>query len=62
MTQTVTFQDVSKAPATDGDRIPRPNTRLPGDFFYPFTLNRGTNSVVFSSLFYLSVVFLFILM
>jgi hypothetical protein len=62
MTQTVTFQDISNAPATEGDLIPSPNTRLPGDFFYPFTLNRATNFVTFSSIFYLLIIFLFIFM
>jgi hypothetical protein len=62
MTQTVTFTDISNPPATEGDIIPVPNTRIPGDFFYPFTLNRATNSVAFSSFFYLLVIFLFIVM
>lgn len=62
MTQTVTFQDVSNAPATQGDQLPRPNVRLPGDFFYPFALNRAANPIVFSSVFYLLICFLFFLM
>jgi hypothetical protein len=56
MTQTVTFQDVS---VSQGDQVPRPNVRLPGDFFYPFTLNRAATPIVFSSVFYLLIFVLF---
>ncbi|CAF1491043.1 unnamed protein product [Adineta ricciae] len=42
LTRTVTFQDVSNLPVTQGDHLPRPNTRLPGDFFYAFFRNQAT--------------------
>ncbi|CAF1117493.1 unnamed protein product [Rotaria sordida] len=62
ISQSVTFQDISNAPVTQGDQLPRPNVRIPGDFFYPFTLNRAANSIVFSSFFNFLIIFVFILM
>ncbi|CAF3636143.1 unnamed protein product [Rotaria sp. Silwood1] len=62
ISQSVTFQDISNAPVAQGDRLPRPNVRLPGDFFYPFTLNRARSSISFSSFFNLFIVFIFTLM
>ncbi|CAF1180887.1 unnamed protein product [Adineta steineri] len=61
-THTITFQDISNAPATEGDQIPRPNTRLVGDFFYPFSLSHGNNSISFSLFVYLLITFLIFLM
>ncbi|CAF4501655.1 unnamed protein product [Rotaria socialis] len=62
ITQTVTFQDLSNAPVTEGDQLPKPNVRLPGDFFYPFTLNRANVAISFSSFCYFLIMFVLTLM
>lgn len=62
ITQTVSFEEISNPPSTQDDLIPRPNTRLPGDFFYPFSLNHSSRMTLVSSIFYLflfSVFFIF---
>ena len=61
ITQTVTFEEMSNPPTTESDLIPRQNTRLPGDFFYPFSLNHSSRMTFISGMFYLLlfIVFLF---
>ncbi|CAF4358472.1 unnamed protein product [Rotaria sp. Silwood2] len=62
ISQSVTFQDISNTPVTQGDQLPRPNVRLPGDFFYPFTLNGARRLILFSSFFNLFIIFVLTLM
>jgi hypothetical protein len=60
--ESVTFNDISNAPIVEQGQIPTPNTRLPANFFYPFSGNQGTKSMTFSSVFYLLITAFFILM
>jgi hypothetical protein len=59
--ESVTFQDISNAPIVEQGQIPTPNTRLPADFFYPFSVSQGEKSMTFSPFFNLLIVVLFIL-
>jgi hypothetical protein len=60
--ESVTFHDISSAPVIEQGQIPAPNTRLPADFFYPFSSNQGTKSMTFSLVFHLLITVFFILM
>ncbi|UJR14175.1 hypothetical protein I4U23_001170 [Adineta vaga] len=64
LTRTVTFQDISNVPVTQGDHLPQPNTRLPGDFFYAFFRNHASTSSSLSLIVYLliNLFLMFILM
>lgn len=56
--QSVTFQDISSTVTVAEGQIPAPNTRLPANFFYPFTASHGTKSLTFSLVSYLLVIVL----
>jgi hypothetical protein len=60
--ESVTFQDISNAPITEQGQIPTPNTQLPANFFYPFSVSKGTKSMTFSSIVYLWISVFYILM
>ncbi|CAF0833717.1 unnamed protein product [Adineta ricciae] len=42
VTQSVTFQDISASPTVIQGQVPAPNTRLPANFFYPFSVSKAT--------------------
>ncbi len=60
--ESVTFQDISNTPIVAQGQIPAPNTRLPADFFYPFSVSQGTKIVTLSSFSYVLISIVFILM
>ncbi|CAF1016244.1 unnamed protein product [Adineta steineri] len=60
LTETVTFQDISASPITIQGHIPTPSTRLPADFFYPFSVSHATKFKTFSPFFYIFISILFI--
>ena len=62
LTRSVTFQDLSNAPILAQGQIPTPNTQLPANFFYPFSVSHGTTSMTCSLFVYLLIAVLFILM
>ncbi|CAF0912527.1 unnamed protein product [Rotaria sordida] len=62
VTESVTFQDISVTPVIEQGQIPAPNTRLPADFFYPFSTNQATKFMTYSFLSYSLISILFILM
>jgi hypothetical protein len=62
VTGSVTFQDISNTPIIEQGQIPTPNTRLPSDFFYPFSVSQGEKSMTFLPFFYLLITVLFVLM
>ncbi|CAF3594574.1 unnamed protein product [Rotaria sordida] len=62
VTESVTFQDISVTPVIEQGQIPAPNTRLPADFFYPFSTNQATKFMTYSYLSYSLISILLILM
>jgi len=48
LTKSITFQEIKNTPIVEQGRIPTANTRLPADFFYPFSSNSATKSMTFS--------------